>query len=134
VTFIYDSPVALFLVKWVAILACDAGTLLLIFVPKVYILRTWSAPVDPLTATMRALAVDPNKGSSAKGAVDQAPPGVDLNEELRQENEELREKLYRLYESLEGMESAPQGQNSPIAEDADGKAGPTQALRGELQM
>ena len=65
---------------------------MLIFVPKVFMLR--HTGVEPTLALSGIAASEATSRSIA------APPGVDVNEELQQENIELRERLHTLMERL----------------------------------
>ena len=119
--FIHDSPVPFFIIKWTAILSCDAGTLFLIFGPKVLLLHrgkrvagtrhrdmmmsmggtvmTEGGTPVPVTTDFDAEA-DKYAGQRPKGAND-----FDELEELRQENEELRDLLRRMRDPSVRMSS-----------------------------
>jgi len=102
--FIYDTPIAFFIIKWISLLVCDAGALLLIFVPKIILQRRMqmeangSAVASSKGSTMGRGSID-SFGAMRVGPIENnPPPGVDANEELEHENGELRERVYQLQE------------------------------------
>ena len=111
--FVYDTPIAFFIIKWMAVLACDAGTLLLIFAPKMILVRNGQGMVEAKTMMTNATAADggggrrvstdPHSNNSDGSNVGKSGASGGLNnidelEELRQENLELRDQLIRIKE------------------------------------
>lgn len=134
--FIYDNPVAFFIIKWTAVLGCDAGTLFLVFAPKVFMVRRGRGPgpepqvlrsmggtvitqggtLVPMATEVDPLAIEKYSGTRVKHVNE-----VNELEELRQENEELRDILRRLRD--------PSSRASAVSGSCSSPSSPSRASR-----
>lgn len=84
--FIFNEPVGIFIVKWIAVLSCHAGSLFLIFVPKIITLNQ---------ARLATAVLNLPSTRSIESLKSSDPSVIVIEEELREEVSELRLALMR---------------------------------------